>query len=407
MRRPGPLPAPPPRREPASPAWDEVDHWPGEVDAGDPARGDAGANGDHTARGDAGATGDTGATGLAQHGAEAIDDRRGGLEGEEGWRPDVDGAAASREATAAADRAADDVVAGETPEFFDTIGPMARRPAVAVADAPPRGRIAAPASDDLADDEKVGVREVWAAARARRKALRAEVRRFTARQRRKRRMWLGAGLAVVALVLGTLGAAYSPLFAVERVRVLGTSTLDIAAVEEAVAAQLGTPLPLVDSSEVKAALVAFPLVESYTLEARPPHELVVRIVERTPIGAIESAAGYTLVDAAGVALATTPEPPDGYPLLDIRGGVTSRAFTAAGTVFRSLPDEIRSQVTMLSATTASDVSFVLGEAGTTVVWGTADESARKAIVLETAMAELPPDGVDAYDVSSPGAIVVR
>ena len=83
------------------------------------------------------------------------------------------------------------------------------------------------------------------------------------------------------------------------------------------------------------------------------------------------------------------------------------AFTAAGTVFRSLPEPIRSQVTKLSATTASDVSFVLGETGTTVVWGTADESARKAIVLETAMEALPPDDVDTYDVSSPGAIVVR
>jgi hypothetical protein len=34
--------------------------------------------------------------------------------------------------------------------------------------------------------------------------------------------------------------------------------------------------------------VKFPLVESYALEARPPHELVVRIVERTPIGSIQT-----------------------------------------------------------------------------------------------------------------------
>lgn len=255
-------------------------------------------------------------------------------------------------------------------------------------------------------DDRIGVREVWAATRARRKALRAEVRRFTARQRRRRRIWLGVGAAIALLVLGTLGAAYSPLFAVERVRVAGTSALDAAAVEAALAGQLGTPLPMVDSSAVKSALVGFPLVESYTLEARPPHELVVRIVERTPIGAIESAAGFTLVDAAGVALSTTPDAPEGHPLLEVRGGVGSRAFGAVGTVFRSLPDGIRSQVTKLSATTTSDVSFVLGDSGTTVVWGTAGESARKAIVLEATMAKLPPDEVDSYDVSSPGAVVI-
>ncbi len=163
----------------------------------------------------------------------------------------------------------------------------------------------------------VRARDVWAAARSRRRALRAEVRRFTARQRRRRMTWLAVAASVVLLVLGTVGAAYSPLFGVERVRVVGTSALSAETVEQALSGQLGRPLPLVDSSEVKAALVAFPLVESYTLEARPPHELVVRIVERTPIGTVKSAAGYTLVDAAGVALSTTPKRPAGHPVLAV------------------------------------------------------------------------------------------
>ena len=166
--------------------------------------------------------------------------------------------------------------------------------------APPTARPADVERDESEDDPTgIGVRDVWAAARARRRALRAEVRRFTVRQRRRRMLWGGTLAALLLLVLGTLGAAYSPLFAVEQVSVVGTSTLDAGAVEAALAGQIGTPLPLVDSSSVKAVLVTFPLVESYTLEARPPHELVVRIVERTPIGSIQSAAGYTLVDAAG------------------------------------------------------------------------------------------------------------
>lgn len=257
------------------------------------------------------------------------------------------------------------------------------------------------------DPDPVGVRDVWAAARARRKALRAEVRRFTARQRRRRMMWIGVVGALVLLVLGTLGAAYSPLFAVERVRVVGATTLDAAAVETALAGQLGKPLPLVDPSEVKAALVQFPLVETYSLEARPPHELVVRIVERTPIGSIESAAGYTLVDAAGVALATTPEPAPGHPVITASGGTGSPAFTAIGTVYRSLPDDIRAQVTAMSATTANDVALTLGGTNTQVVWGNADQSAYKAVVLAKAMAARPPADVYSYDVSSPGAVVIR
>lgn len=257
------------------------------------------------------------------------------------------------------------------------------------------------------DAQQLRARDVWAAARARRRALRAEVRRFTARQRHRRMVWIGVVVALVLLVLGSVGAAYSPLFAVERVRVVGTSQLDAAAVEQALSAQIGRPLPLVDSSEVKAALVGFPLVESYTLEARPPHDLMVRIVERTPIGALKSAAGYTVVDAAGVALVTTDERPDDHPVITVTGGVGSKAFAAIGTVYRSLPDDIRAQVTAMKATTPNDVTLRLGATDTDVVWGSATDSAEKAVVLERIMASQPPSKVTEYDVSSPSAVVVR
>ncbi|MDZ8172523.1 FtsQ-type POTRA domain-containing protein [Microbacterium xanthum] len=262
------------------------------------------------------------------------------------------------------------------------------------------------ATVDSAEQEQVGWRAVWRAARARRRALRAEMRRFTARQRRRRAVWLWSVGALVALVVVTLGAAYSPLFAVERIRVVGAESLDSSAVEDALAGQLGTPLPLVDESAVKAMLVTFPLVETYTLEARPPHELVVRIVERTPVGVISGAAGYTLVDAAGVTLSTTPEVPEGEPVLDIVGGTDSAAFEAVGHVVRSLPEGIRAQVTGVAATSADDVTLTLGGTDTEVVWGNAAESALKALVLERQMAVTPPEEVSLYDVSSPDVVVV-
>jgi cell division protein FtsQ len=265
----------------------------------------------------------------------------------------------------------------------------------------------APAGFETADADPVRLREVWAAARARRKALRAEVRRFTGRQRRRRLMWLGGAASVVLLVLATLGAAYSPLFAVEQIRIVGSETLDTLALEAALSDQMGTPLPLVDESAVKAVLVTFPIVESYTLEARPPHELVVRIVERTPIGLIQTRAGYTLVDAAGVALSTTDTPAPGRPVVTVTGGTGSAAFESVGLVMRSLPDAIRDQVTAVAASTPDDVTLTLGGSNAQVVWGSAEDSAMKALVLEQAMIARPPASVLVYDVSSPSAIVVR
>ncbi|WP_022877740.1 FtsQ-type POTRA domain-containing protein [Microbacterium sp. B19] len=248
---------------------------------------------------------------------------------------------------------------------------------------------------------------MWRASRARRRALRAEVRRFTVRQRRRRRIWIGVAVAFVVMVLGTAGAAYSPLFAVERVDVVGTSQLDAAAVADALKGQVGTPLAMVDDSAVKAALVRFPLVESYTLEARPPHDLIVRIVERTPVGVVQTPAGFTLVDAAGVVLSTTPTAPAGQPVLDITGGTESDAFRAAGRVVRALPDGIRSQVTAVSASTPDDVTLTLGGTGSKVAWGSADRSAEKARVLDLLMQKSPPDRTKEYDVTSPEAGVIR
>lgn len=266
----------------------------------------------------------------------------------------------------------------------------------------------APDRDADADGSgRVSVRHVWRAARARRKALRAEVRRFTGRQRRRRAVWIGVAASLVILVLATLGAAYSPLFGVEKITVVGTSQLDATAVESALAGQLGTPLARIDDSAVKAALIAFPLVETYAIEARPPHELVVRIVERTPVGVLQTPAGYSLVDAAGVTLSTTATIPAGQPVLNVPAGVGSAAFTAVGRVVRTLPASIRPQVTAVTATTPDDVTFTLGATNTQVVWGGVDQSALKAVVLERAMVARPLGSVSVYDVSSPKAIVFR
>ena len=292
---------------------------------------------------------------------------------------------------------------GETDVASERI--LRRRPAPQAA--PDEGAVAAPVEPDEAEtEEEAGPRssmDVWRAARARRKALRAEIRRFTQRSRRRRIVWLSAVGAVVLLIGGSVAAAYSPLFAVQRITVTGTTTIDPAVIEGALADQLGTPLALVDTSEVKAALLTFPLIETYALEARPPHDLTVRIVERTPIGVVESGAGFTLVDAAGVALSTTAERPAGQPLVEVEGGVDSPAFRSAGLVVRALPADIRSALTGVRASTADDVTLTL-DSGLTVVWGSQEDSGLKALALSAALVKNP--DASSIDVTSPDVAVV-
>lgn len=254
------------------------------------------------------------------------------------------------------------------------------------------------AGEGIARSARAGIR---AAAKARRRFEKAEVRRFTAYLRRRRRNWLIAIGAVLGLVAVVAAVAFSPAMALRVIRVEGASRVPATSIVEALGDQLGTPLALLDSDAIHRTLEGFTLIQSYSTESHPPDTLVVRIVERDPIGAEKTATGYDLVDSAGVVISSSPEPPAGYPLLDSPSPV---ALAAAGEVVRALPADIRAQVVTVRAATRDDVTLGLSE-GPQVVWGSADDSVLKAAVLARLMGASP--GASQYDVSSPDAPTAR
>jgi cell division protein FtsQ len=243
------------------------------------------------------------------------------------------------------------------------------------------------------------------AQKQRKRLERAEVRRFTAQSRRRRRTWLSvlggiAGLAVLACLL-----AYTPILSVRTIQVQGAVRVSSDAIVADLASVQGSPFPMVDESAIKAALVRYPLIESYSVEARPPSTLVIRLVERTPVGAVDTGDGFLLVDAAGVVLESGATRPSNYPLIAVEGGVEAESFAPAAAVLRSLPADVFAQVDTVTATTNDDVRFTLRDADTTVVWGSAEESKFKAFTLAALMKAQP--GFDEYDVTSPDVAVVR
>lgn len=253
---------------------------------------------------------------------------------------------------------------------------------------------------DSARDVRAARRALAAAERRRRRYERDEVRRFTKRSRLRRMTWIVGVASVAALALLAVGVAYSPLMALREVRVEGASRVPAADVRAAFDDRLGTPLPLIAADEVRRTLSEFPLIETYSTESVPPGTLVVRIVERTPVGIVETSSGLVSADAAGVVVERHDAPPEGLPLVSAEGGLDGDAYRAAGAVLRSLPAELRAGVARVTADTPDDVRLELG-AGAVVVWGNADESSTKAAVLERLMAAAPPDEVAGYDVSAP------
>ena len=259
-------------------------------------------------------------------------------------------------------------------------------------------------SDTSALTPAAARKKLRGAKRARKQYEREEVRRFTWRSRRRRTTWLVSLGTLLGLVGFVLAGAYSPLMALRTIDVVGANRVSAEQVRSALGGQLGTPLPLIDFSAVRSDLSRFRLIRSYVIESRPPGTIVVRIVEREPIGVIPAGGGFNLVDAAGVVIESGDEPIKGYP--DISAQVGTSGFAAAAAVVSSLPVGIRTQLSTVKAATKDDVTLTL-TGGARVVWGSAEESDYKAVVLGALMVGHPVDDVTEYDVSSPDSAVIR
>lgn len=251
-------------------------------------------------------------------------------------------------------------------------------------------------------------KELRSASRERRRYEKREIRRFTRRARNRRLGWF-VGIGVVVVLAALLAVAvYSPLLALRTIRVEGTSAVSAEEVNAAVDGQLGTPLALLDYDRIRTELDGFPLIRSFVTEVLPPSTLVVRIVERAPVGAVATSAGFAIVDPAGVVLSTSPQRAEGVPLIDIGSdGVDSTAFRSVVDVLLALPDAIRARVDTARATSKDDVTLVLTGVGQRVVWGSADRSALKARVLQDLMATQGESAKVEFDVSAPLSPVVR
>lgn len=246
-------------------------------------------------------------------------------------------------------------------------------------------------------------RELGRARRSVRARERRESRRFTAHIRRRRRAWLIAGGAVLALAAFVAVGVLSPLTAVREVEVQGADRVDAAELQLALARFDGTPLALVQEADVHRALEPFPLIQRYSLERIPPHTLVVRIEERDPVIAVKHAGRFDLRDPAGVLLGTAKSAPKGVPVATGRAAdPATPAFEAAARVIRDMPRDLRKRLLGVKAGGAQDVTFSLRD-GKTVIWGEAGETQKKAVVLRAILKSVKTASV--IDVSAPDAPV--
>lgn len=235
----------------------------------------------------------------------------------------------------------------------------------------------------------------------------ASVRRFAERARQRRwTAWRRVAGVLAALALAVLVGwvvLVSPVLEVREVRLVGGDRLTVDQVRALAAHDVGTPLARVDTGALADRVGELPVVESVQVLRVWPSTVEVRVAERVPVAAVPTAGGVWLVDSEGVQLATEPEAPADLPLVSadtVAAG--ERPLQAAAEVLDSLPVALRAQVAGTQALTQDSVTLTL-RSSATVVWGSPEDSARKAEVL----AVLLQTPAEVYDVSAPGTPVTR
>lgn len=219
---------------------------------------------------------------------------------------------------------------------------------------------------------------------------------------------VAVGLGIVALALGGyLIARETPLFAIDRIEVVGGSPQVVRQVRGALVSLTGTPLVGLDGSAVLRRVDALPTVVRASYDRAFPHTLRVTVVPERPAAVLRSGPASWLVSARGRVIERLPDPaiptlprvwvPSRTPVrlgADLAPAGTATAARAVG-----LAGSFASRVA-----SASDTDGVLVfhlRSGLELVLGGGADVKLKLAVAERALTLLPP-GTTFLDVSIPG-----
>jgi len=245
------------------------------------------------------------------------------------------------------------------------------------------------------------------AARARKKAERAEYRRFTASTRQRRLTWTAGVGSVLALAIVVVIVTTSPLMSLRTIRVEGVSRLAAAEVIEQLQPLAGLPLARVSAADVARELSDVALIQSVDTRVELPDTLAVSIVERTPLGAVGTAGNFRVVDQAGVELWTDTVRPTELPLIGVAANAEDRGFQAIVEALAVIPADVLRRIDRITATSADTVAFSLRDSDHQVLWGSSEFSAQKARALPAALQAAGAAGSKLIDLSTPETVVIR
>ena len=213
------------------------------------------------------------------------------------------------------------------------------------------------------------------------------------------------GVGAVVLVSLVIAAYFTPMLAISKLQVVGTNRVTVQEVEAKLKPILGESLTQVTEQQVASLLADFELIDTVSLESRPPHTLLVRIQEREPVVMVRLSGEYQLFDAAGVKIAEATEQDQLPRLIDAGNPKSSAKFEPAVAILLEMPQRLFQDLESLRFEGDSAV-IRIREFDFDVIWGTKSDAALKTEVLLSILNSLEKQP-ELVDVSSPLAPVVR
>ncbi|GAA4830473.1 cell division protein FtsQ/DivIB [Garicola koreensis] len=241
-----------------------------------------------------------------------------------------------------------------------------------------------------------------------------EPENITARRRRRRVLTaLGAGLAVLLGLVAVLH--FSPLLPVRDMEITGNELLTDARTDELLGDLYGEPMPQVGTAEVRQRLQEENVVADVEAHLELPHTLHIEITEHLPVAEVHQDQDVELYNEHGEVIRTFAGPEQleagdhAAVLIESEAALQDEAiFDAIVAVLGELPEQARGRLESAAAESIDSVQLELAD-GRTIVWGSDEDGAEKAAVLQAILASEDEAFTEAevIDISTPTTPVTR
>jgi cell division protein FtsQ len=225
----------------------------------------------------------------------------------------------------------------------------------------------------------------------------------TQRERNARRSWGLLGILVASIATVVWVVAFSPALGVRTVQVHGARSVSVADIESAADISRGRPLVRVDTAAIERRVERLARIASASVRVSYPSIVVITVTERLAVGYFSDGGTIWLVDRTGRQFQTVRKAPK-LPYLIASGAAAYDPATvrALATVAGALNPALRKEVKGVTGDDPDHIRLLLRD-GRLALWGTADDSARKVVVLTALLRR----SGQTFDVSDPALVVVR